>query len=85
MIDLGKCYTVIAQGGNGVTEVNVEIQAAQLLPPLQAPVVAVDATTGPAAAITPCWKNAYPIGFPGKVVVKAAGGAGPVAAQLYVK
>ena len=78
MIDLGKCYTVIAQGGPGLTEVDVQLAVAVPVPAIPTPVVAVDNTTGINAAISPCWKNAYPVGFPGKVVLKATGGSGPI-------
>ena len=85
MIDLGKCYSVIAQGGMGVTELDIQIQAVMVLPFIQNPTVAVDNSTGNMASISPCWTNSYPAGFPGKVVLKATSGSGPVGAMLYVK
>ena len=85
MIDLGKCYSVIAQGGMGVTELDIQLQAVSVLPFIQSPTVAVDQTTGNMAAISPCWTNNYPAGFPGKVVLKATAGSGPVGAIVYVK
>ncbi len=83
-IDLGKCYTVIAQGGLGVTELDIQLKGAQVLPGMQ-PTLAVDNTTGAAAAITPCWKNGFPVGFPATVSLVVRGGSGAVAAQVYVK
>jgi len=56
-----------------------------LLPFIQSPTVAVDQTTGAMAAISPCWKNGFPAGFPGKVVLKVTAGSGPVGGMLYVK
>jgi hypothetical protein len=85
MVDLNKCYGVIAEGGLGVTEVDVQIVPAIQIPGLAAATVAVDNTTGPKAAINPCFKNTYPIGFPAKVVLKATGGNGPIAAQIFMK
>lgn len=86
MIQPHKCYAVLAQGGPGVTEVDVQITAKPMAGlPLPSAVIAVDNTTGPAGAITPCWKNAFPVAFPATAVIKASGGAGAVAAQIYVK
>lgn len=85
MIDLNKCYGVIAEGGLGLTEVDIQIVPAIQIPGLAAATVAVDNTTGPKAAINPCFKNTYPIGFPAKVLLKATGGSGPIAAQIFVK
>jgi hypothetical protein len=84
MIDLGKCYSVVAQGGPGVTELDIQIVATTPIAGI-APVVAVDNTAGPEAAITPCWKNSFPVGFPAKVVLTARGGTGAVAGKIYVK
>ena len=83
-IDLGKCYSVVAQGGLGVTEVDIQLKGAQVIPGMQ-PTLAVDNTTGPAAAITPCWKNGFPVGFPATVTLVVRGGSGPVAARVYAK
>ncbi len=83
-IDLGKCYSVVAQGGLGVTEVDIQLKGAQVLPGMQ-PTLAVDNTTGPAASINPCWKNGFPVGFPATVTLVVRSGSGPVAAQVYVK
>ncbi len=86
MIQPHKCYAILAQGGPGVTEVDIQITAKPMAGlPLPSAVIAVDNTTGPAAAITPCWKNAFPVAFPATAVIKATGGSGPVAAQIYVK
>jgi hypothetical protein len=68
-----------------VTEVNIEMKPAQAIPAIQMPTVAVDNTTGPQAAITPCWENGFGIGFPAVVSLKAAGGSGPIAGQIYFK
>lgn len=86
MIEPHKCYAVLAQGGAGVTDVALQITAKPMAGlPLPSAVIAVSNTSGPAAAITPCWKNAFPVAFPAKAVVKAKTGAGALAAQIYVK
>ncbi len=86
MIDSGRCYGVIAIGSAGVTELDIQIQAKPGLPtPLPGPIIAVDSNTGPEAAVSPCWKNPFPLGFPAVVVLKATRGKGPVGGQIYVK
>ncbi len=86
MIQPHKCYAVLAQGGPGVTDVSVQITAKPMAGlPLPSAVIAVSNTTGVAAAITPCWKNAFPVAFPATAVVTAKTGAGALAAQVYVK
>jgi hypothetical protein len=86
MIEPHKCYAVLAQGGPGVTEVDVQITAKPVPGlPLPSAIIAVDSTSGPAAAITPCWKNAFPVAFPATAVIKVTTGSGPVAARIYVK
>jgi hypothetical protein len=87
MIAGHKCYAVIAQGGPGITELDIEIKI-EPLPGLSLPLnptFAVDSTGGPEAAVTPCVKNVLPAGFSGKVILKATGGSGPVAAQVFIK
>lgn len=85
MIDIGKCYTVIAVGGAGVEEVDLELQARAPIPGLPGAVLAVDNSGGREAKIKPCWKNSLPAGFPAVVVLKAKRGTGAVGARLYVK
>jgi hypothetical protein len=86
MIDTGKCYGVIGMGSTGVTELDIQIQARPgFTVPLPGPVIAVDSNSGPEAAISPCWKNPFPLGFPAVVVLKATRGSGPVGGQIFVK
>lgn len=85
MIDPKKCIGVIAVGGAGIEEVDIEIQARAPLPGLPGATVSVDNSTGREAAISPCWNNAFPVGFPASVVVKATRGTGAILAQVYVK
>jgi hypothetical protein len=84
----GKCYTVVAAGlPPAVTELNIQLVAVTPLPGT-APVLAVDNTTGAQAVLGEkpnCYKWAWPIAAPVKVVVSVAGGAGLAAAQLYAK
>lgn len=87
MVAGGKCYSVIAQGGPGIVELDIEIKLEPIpnLPLPINPIFAVDSTGGAEAAITPCVKNVLPSGIPGKVILKATRGAGPVAAQVFMK
>ena len=86
MLDSGRCYSVLAMGSPGVTELDIQIQAKPGLPvPLPGPIVAVDSTTGAEAAVSPCWKNPFPLSFPAVVVLKATRGKGPIGGQVYVK
>jgi hypothetical protein len=85
MIDAGKCYGVIAMGSPSVGELDIQIQAKPGLVPLPGPVIAVDSNTGPEAAVSPCWKNPFPLSFPAVVVLKATRGSGPIGGQTFVK
>jgi hypothetical protein len=81
----GKCYTVVGAGLPNVSELNI-----QLAPPIQgAPILAVDKSTGPQAVLggkaTGCYKYAFPVPGPAKVIVIVAGGTGVAAAQVYEK
>lgn len=84
----GKCYTVVAAGlPPAVTELNIQLVAVTPLPGT-APVLAVDNSTGAQAVLGEkpnCYKWAWPIAAPVKVVVSVAGGTGLAAAQLYAK
>ncbi len=83
----GKCYTVVAAGAPGVSEVNVQLVATTPLPGL-APVLAQDADTGAQAVLgkaPDCYKWAFMFSAPAKVVLTVAGGAGLAAAQVYEK
>ncbi|MEZ4226654.1 MAG: hypothetical protein R3B13_37245 [Polyangiaceae bacterium] len=85
MIDPGKCYSVIAVGGAGIEEVDLEIQARAPIPGLPGATIAVDNSMGREASIKPCWKNALPAGFPATVVMKATRGTGALGGQVFVK
>jgi hypothetical protein len=83
----GKCYTVVAMGGPGVSELDAQIvvQPAPMLPPA---VIAQDNSTGPQATVGGggnCVKNALPVGAPAKVVLKVVTGSGYAGGQLYKK
>ncbi|UQA63799.1 hypothetical protein E8A73_027320 [Polyangium aurulentum] len=94
-LEPGHCYTVLAQGAAGVSEVDVQLilDTATALPPAlaalaQNPTLAVDQETGASASIGPkqtCY--AWPFPLPGlvKVVAKARTGTGPIALQVYKK
>lgn len=78
-----KCYTVVAAGAPGVTEVNLKFQP---LIPL-APPAAVDNTTGAQATLGPnpnCWKQIM-FSAPMNLVIEVPQGQGLVGAQVYEK
>lgn len=82
-----RCYTVVATALPPVTEINVQIVAATPLPGLT-PVLATDSDTGATAVVGKkpnCYKWAFPVAAPAKVVVEVAGGSGLAAAQVYEK
>jgi len=85
-IEAGKCYSVIAQGV-GITQ--LDIQLVFSAPPLPPQVLAQSSSQGATAVLggkaNGCFKNPLPVGGPGKVIVKATGGAGLAAAQIYKK
>lgn len=85
MIEAQKCYSVVAVGGMGLTEVDIQVLAKPGAVAFPGPILAHDTTTGAEAAVSPCWKNPFPLAFPATVVVKATKGAGDVAARIYVK
>ncbi|MBI4954201.1 MAG: hypothetical protein HY908_19410 [Myxococcales bacterium] len=84
-IQPGKCYTVVGVGV-GITQLDVQIVLQQ--PPLPAVTAAQSSTSGPQAVLGgkgQCFKNPFPIGAPGKVVMKATSGAGLALARIYIK
>lgn len=83
----GKCYTVVAMGGPGITEIDVTISV-QPAPMLPATIIAQDNSTGPAVTVGGggnCVKNAMPVGAPAKITLKVVRGSGYAAAQLFKK
>lgn len=95
MLEPGMCYAVLAQGGTGVTEVELklllDLQGA--VPPALAalaanPTLAVDSETGASASIGAkgsCYAWAGPIAALAKVTATAKTGTGPIALQVYKK
>ncbi|HRI68434.1 MAG TPA: hypothetical protein PK156_29600 [Polyangium sp.] len=85
-IQPGKCYSVVG-ASMGVQELDIQL----LLNPAPLPpqVLAQDSTQGGTAVLggkaSGCFKNALPVGGPGKVIVKATRGAGLAIAQIYIK
>jgi hypothetical protein len=82
-LSANKCYTVVAAGGPGVSEVNLKFVS---LIPL-APPAAVDNTTGPQATLGPnpnCWKQIM-FSAPMNLVIEVPQGQGLVGAQIYEK
>lgn len=78
-----KCYTVVAAGAPGVSEVNLKF--VPLIP--LAPAAAVDNTSGPQATLGPnpnCWKQIMFSG-PMNLVIEVPQGQGLVGAQIYEK
>jgi hypothetical protein len=83
----GKCYTVVGAALPPVAELDVKLIAVTPLAGM-APVLAVDNTTGAQAVLGEkpnCFKWAWPIAAPVKVVVAVTSGQGLAAAQLFGK
>lgn len=81
-LQANKCYTVVAAGLPGVSEVNVK-----LMLPVIPTVLAQDNSSGPQATLGPnpnCWKNG-PFPAPLRLVLEVPAGQGIVAAQVYEK
>jgi hypothetical protein len=82
----GKCYTLVA-AGIGPTQVELEMQYVTPIPGI-APSIATSKPTGPHASIGgkgTCLKPLSPMAAPAKFILRAKGGAGLAAAQLYSK
>jgi hypothetical protein len=83
----GKCYTVVGASLPPVAELDVKLIAVTPLAGM-APVLAVDNTTGGQAVLGEkpnCFKWAWPIPAPVKVVLTVTSGQGLAAAQLFGK
>jgi hypothetical protein len=83
----GKCYTVVGAALPPVAELDLKLIAVTPLAGM-APVLAVDNTTGTQAVLGEkpnCFKWAWPIAAPVKVVVSVSSGQGLAAAQLFGK
>jgi hypothetical protein len=83
----GKCYTVVGAALPPVAELDLKLIAVTPLAGM-APVLAVDNTTGAQAVLGEkpnCFKWAWPIPAPVKVVVAVTSGQGLAAAQLFGK
>lgn len=79
----GRCYTVVGLG-MGITELDVEIVVSA--PPAPEWVAATDNQQGPQAVLgggSNCFKNPLPVGGPAKVRIRATGGNGLAAAQVF--
>ncbi len=82
-----KCYTVVATAMGTVQELNVQIALATPLPNLN-PVLAIDSETGPTAVVGKkpnCYKWAWAMGTPAKVILEVPSGQGLAMAQVYEK
>jgi hypothetical protein len=82
-----KCYTVVATALPPVTELNVQLVASTPIPNLN-PVLAIDSETGSTAVIGKkpnCYKWAFPVPAPAKLVIEVVAGSGLAAAQVYEK
>ena len=83
----GKCYTVVGAALPPVSELDLKLIAVTPLAGM-APVLAVDNTTGAQSVLGEkpnCFKWAWPIAAPVKVVVTVTSGQGLAAAQLFGK
>ncbi|MBK9265163.1 MAG: hypothetical protein IPM54_35955 [Polyangiaceae bacterium] len=85
-IQAGKCYSVVG-ASMGVQELDVQLVFHPA--PLPPQVLAQDNTQGGTAVLggksSGCFKNALPVGGPGKIIMKATRGAGLAMAQIYIK
>lgn len=85
-IQAGKCYSVVG-ASMGVQELDIQLVLNPA--PLPAQVLAQDNSQGGTAVLggkaTGCFKNALPLGGPGKIIVKATRGSGLAIAQIYIK
>ena len=81
-LQANKCYTVVAEGLAGVSEVNIKMMTSVIPTTL-----AQDNSTGPQATLggnPSCWKNG-PLPAPMRIVLEVPAGQGIVAAQIYEK
>jgi hypothetical protein len=95
MLEPGHCYTVLAQGGPSVTEVELKLllDVSGSVPPALAamaanPTLAVDSETGSSASIgakQSCYAWSFPIAGLAKVTATAKTGSGPISLQVYKK
>lgn len=82
-----KCYTVVATAMPPITDMDVQIVLATPLPNLS-PVLAVDTESGTTSVVGKkpnCYKWAFAMSTPAKVVLKVNAGSGLAAAQVYEK
>ncbi len=84
----GKCYTVVGAAVPTVTNLDIELVPLMPVPGLASPVVAADQTqaaTAVVGAAPNCFKWAWPVAGPMKVVVRVSAGQGMAAAQVFEK
>jgi len=85
-IQAGKCYSVVG-ASMGIQEIDIQLMFHPA--PLPPQVLAQDNSQGGTAVLggksSGCFKNALPVGGPGKIVVKATRGSGLAIAQIYIK
>ena len=85
-IQAGKCYSVVG-ASMGIQELDIQLVLNPA--PLPPQVLAQDNSQGGTAVLggkaSGCFKNALPVGGPGKIIVKATRGAGLAIAQIYIK
>jgi hypothetical protein len=82
-----KCYTVVATAMPPITDIDVQIVLATPLPNLS-PVLAVDSESGTTSVVGKkpnCYKWAFAMSTPAKVVLRVNAGSGLAAAQVYEK
>lgn len=83
----GRCYTLIAVGGEGLTELDVELQR---LSPVrgQGETLVADTTSGTTAVLGgggTCFLFSEKAPLPAKFLVRARAGSGVVVSQLYAR
>jgi hypothetical protein len=92
MLQQGYCYTVLGASLPGVTELdmqlNIDLAAGTQLQVGLQPLLMTDTETGPNGAMgakQSCYQWAFPLPAAARVTLKARGGSGPMAAQVYKK
>jgi hypothetical protein len=87
LLQLGRCYTIVAASQGAVTELDVAmvVAAGPGMPPM---VLAFDSDQGPAATLgrTPaCFRNPLPIAVPVLLRLTVKSGSGAAAMRVFVK
>lgn len=84
----GKCYSVVGAAMPTVQNLDIELVPLTPMPGFPSPILAADGTQGPTAVVGAapnCFKWAWPVGGPMKVILRVSAGQGMAGAQVYEK